>query len=968
MVDTLLHMKKIKFLILLFILTYPLTFSNAQGLKAFKLPNGLSVYIWEDHTAPDVLGMVAVNVGSKEDPENYTGLAHYLEHMLFKGTQQIGALNWDMEAPIYEQIIQKYDEMAQTDDITQRKQISKEINQLTNEAAKYNLSNEFSNLTQGTGGKYLNAGTSYDYTVYFNSFPPGEIYKWLDLNSERLINPVFRSFQPELETVYEEFNRAQDQQDRRVREFTQSSIYPGHPYSRSVLGLPEHLKNPQLSELIKFYNTWYVPENMALILVGNVNTNEIVSTIKDKFGQLEKKALPERKQYPENQVKGRKEMSAKLSRFPQVMLAYPGITSDDEDLTTLEICTSILSNSSRTGLLDKLVIDGDIMSANAGVEALKERGSIKIVAIPHYDINQRRFESLKSTEKIILNEIKKLQEGQFENWLIESIKNEKIKNYDLEMEDSRKKANAIANIFITGQDMSRLLEYKEYVSSITVDKVKETAKKYFGSDYFALFINEGKPPKGEKLEKPDYDPIQPVRDAKSDYAKLFELMPVKHSEYTFANIDNVQIQPINKLTKLFYNKNPENEIFSLTLKFGIGTEKMPNLGLAVPLMNNAGIMGQLKSQEVKQEFSNLGASCQYFITDDYLYVVMRGFDTNLEESCNLLTRQVLLPQLDEKQLNNMKGVVYQQRRIEKTSTEDIKDALSEYLFYQEKSEYIDRPTIKEIEELTVSNLTGEFQRATDYEAEVHYVGTLPFETVYDILSKNLPLKQDEKASTSPEIRDRVNIQENIIYFVSNNDALQSAIHFYIQGDEYKKEDDVYREAFNQYFNGGFSGLVMQEIREYRSMAYTAGGMIISPPVENKKSYFRGSIGTQSDKTVEAIKVFMDLINNMPQYPDRLGNIKNYLKETALTDIPSFRDASITYENWKLRGYSQPPAKENMDKINNLTFDDIVNYYNKNIKGRPIAIAITGDSKLINLKELEQYGKIIKLSSSKLFNE
>jgi predicted Zn-dependent peptidase len=961
-------MKQLRFIIIVLICILSGINTDAQGLKAFKLPNGLSVFVWEDTTIPDVFGLVAVNAGAKEDPEEYTGLAHYLEHMMFKGTEKIGALDWEKEKPVYEQIIAKYDEYAQTADPLQRETISKEINKLTVEAAKYHLLNDFSNLTQGIGGDNLNAYTNYDYTCYLSSFPPGEIYKWLDLNSERFINPVFRSFQPELETVYEEYNKFQDQQDSRERDFILNTIFPGHPYSRPVIGLPEHLKNPRLSRLNEFYHKWYVPENMALILVGNVKTSEILSIIKDKFGRLENKPVPERKSYPENPVKGRKEVSAKLALYPQTMLAFAGIPSGNEDEIALEICTSILSNSDRTGLIDKLIIDGDLLSGSAASVSLKERGQILVSAVPYYDMNQRRFESLKSTEKTLLKEIKKLQEGQFEEWLIQSIKNKMIRNFDLMMENSRQKANKLTEIFIYGKKLEDLLNYKDIVESISIEKIKETAKKYFGSDYYAIFLNEGKPPKGKELEKPSYEPILPVRDVESEYAKKFRLLPVKYATNSYANIDDVKIKQINDRSKLFYTYNPENDIFTLTLKFGIGTEKMPKLELAASLMNNAGIMGQMKAQEVKQEFSNLGSSCRYYVDESYLYVSMNGFEANLEASCNLLTRQVLLPQLDEKQMNSLKGAYFQQRTIEKTTNEILRNALAEYMVYKDKSEYIDRLTLEEISNLTVSNLTGEFQRATDYEAEIHYVGALSIEQVYDILSKNLPLKQGEKATTSPEEKDRVKYTENTVLFLPDNDAKQSTVFFYIEGDNYNSEKDPYINAFNEYFSGGFSGLVAQEIREYRSMAYSSGGYYNIPAVENKRACFIGSLGTQADKTVDAVKVYMDLINNMPQYPDRIANIKNFLKETATVEKPHFRHASQTYQAWKLRGYTKSPAETHKTAVDNLTFDDIVKFYNENIKGRPVVIAIVGNSKMVDTKALEKYGKVVKLSTSKIFSE
>lgn len=718
--------------------------SSAQDLKAFKLPNGLSVLIWEDPDASDVYGMVAANVGSKEDPETLTGLAHYLEHVMFKGTQKIGSLNWEKEEPLYNQIIAKYHEMAKETDPSKKESINDEINQLTVKAAEYGLTNEFSSLMESMGGKNLNAFTSFDMTAYHNSFPAGEIYKWLEINSERLISPVFRAFQTELETVFEEYNMTQNNQNRQVSQFLLQTIFQGHPYSRPVIGFPEHLKNPQLSKLIDFYNTWYVPENMALILVGNVKTNEIVSTIKEKFGRLENKPTPERKEYPNLEFNGRKEFSKKIGRMPQVILAYNGVVGGHPDKIALDICTSILSNSSRTGLLDKLTIDGDVMGANSIIYGFKDQGRILVQAIPYYDINQRRYNSNKTTEKLLLREIEKLKNGQFEDWLVQSIKGEMIRHYDMAMEENQQKAMALLEAFIYGEDLGDVLNYKEKVASITIDEIKAVAKKYFSEDYLALFFTQGKTPKNEKLEKPSYDPLTPPRNAKSDYAKLFDLMPVKHSKPQFADVEGVQIKAINDKSKLYYTKNTANEVFTLRLRYGIGTAKMPNLNMATYLMNNAGIMGQLKAQEVKQELSNLGASCNFYVDDSYLTIVMEGFEANLQESCNLLTRQILFPDLDEKQMNNLKGMVYQERIMEKETTDDLSSALREYLLYQEKSDKIDRLTLRGLLDLTIGNLTGEFQRATDYEAETHYVGSIPFEAAYDILSKIFLLKKERK--------------------------------------------------------------------------------------------------------------------------------------------------------------------------------------------------------------------------------
>ena len=960
-------MKRVYFLVLILIAVCGMSTISAQGLKGFKLKNGLSVYVWEDDTKPDVLGMVGVKVGAVNDPEELTGLAHYLEHMMFKGTQTISSLDWEKEKPLYEQIIAKYDEMAAESDPVKKESIGQEINKLTVEAAQYASPNEFAELTDNMGGQMLNAMTGYDQTFYFSSFPPSQLYKWMELNSERFINPVFRAFQPELETVYEEFNRSQDMQGSLQSDFMLKHIFPDHPYSRSVIGLQTHLKNPKLGGLVQFYNNWYVPENMVLILVGNVKLKEIIGMANDRFGRLENRKSPERKVYPEPTITGRTEYTAKMSDYPTLQMAFKGVPTGHEEELPLDICMNLLSNRNRTGLLDKLSLSGDVLGASASQINFREQGRILISGVPYYDINQRRFESMKSLEKMLLKEIEKIQKGQIDEGQFNAVKVTLMRDYDLSFESSYAKANEILSAFVCNVDVNNILTYKERLKAVTIDQVKAIAKKYFGKDYIVLDFETGKAPKAEKLAKPKYEPINPPRNLMSQYVQNFRKLPVRQLPQVNADFADVQIKPVNERSKLFYTQNKENSVFTLTLKYGVGVHEMPKLQYAVDLMNNAGVMGAYEPQELKRQLNALGAVCNFNVNDNYLYITMSGYEENLEAACNLLTRQILMPKLDEKQLNNMIGSAYQMRAIEERNTDILEEALRQYLMYQDKSEYISRLPIGDILALTISSLTGEFNRATDYEAEIHYVGSLPFENVYEVLNKNLPLKAQEKPTRSPVVEDRVSYSENTIYVVSDNDAVQSKIIFYIEGNPYKTEEDVYYDAFNKYFGNGFGGLVMQEVREYRSMAYTAGASEVTPPLKDKKAYFSGYIGTQADKTVDAIDLFMGLLDEMPQHPGRIDNIKDYLREGLQTAKPDFRSKSQMFEAWKRLGFTQDPAITQLPQINSLTFEDILKFYQQHVKGRPVAIGILGDPKRIDINALSKYGKVIRLNKHKLFS-
>lgn len=941
--------------------------SFGQGLKAFKLKNGLSVYIWEDNTKSDVFGIVGVRTGSVNDPAEYTGLAHYLEHVMFKGTDKISSLDWAAEEPIYKEIIAKYDAMADEADPVKKEAIAKEINELTIKAGKVSVSNEFSNLMESMGGKNVNAGTSYDMTYYHNSFPAYQINKWLEISSQRFIHPVFRTFQTELETVYEEYNRGKDNPGNVQREFIWSKAFEGHPYSRSVIGLPEHLKNPRLSKLVNYYEDWYTPENMVLILIGNVNSSQISGRIAAAFGRLPQKTTPQRKTYPDLEIKGRTQHTAKVGNYPTAVLVYKGVPAGHPDAKPLEIALSLLNNSSRTGMLDKLVIDGELTSGSAYPLSLREQGRCLISCIPLYDENQRRFESTKSAEKKALKAIEQIAAGNVEDWVINAIKNNMCRDYDLSMESNENKGLILMDAFVNEEDLGKVLNYKDEVMAITIDDIKRVAKQYLNNDYMAIFIEKGKLDKNDKIKKPGYKPVEPPVGQQSLYSQQFKSMPIGQVDEHFMNFADVKTKKINERSKFFYTQNPENNVFSLTLKYGAGEREFPKLGIAADLMNNAGIMGAYEPQELKKEFSKLNATCEVNATEDYLYITMRGYEESLPAACQLLSRQILMPKLDDKQLGRVKGSVLGSRQQRKENVQVLANALNQYITYADKSGYIDELTDKQIIELQISELTGDINRASNYEAEIYYTGTMDFDNVYDILSKNLPLVANEKPTTSPQVKEKAQVTENTVYFLPNSDAEQAQIFFYMPTDKFDKKDDVLRDAFYQYFSGSFNGLVLSELREKRSMVYTAYGLVTTPILPGFPTNFVGQIGTQNDKAVEALTLYMDLLRNMPKNPDRMDNIKSYLRQEALTTHPDFRDKSQIFEYFKRKGYTQDPAIENVPKIDALTFDDIVKFYESNIKDKPISIGIMGNPKNINVEELKKFGKVVKLTEKKLFN-
>lgn len=958
-------MKKLLTIALFSLATLSL-YALPQGLQQYTLSNGLTVYLWEDANQPDVSGWVITRAGSYDEPADYTGLAHYLEHMLFKGTQEIGALDWEKEKPLYEQIIKLYDDYSATTDKEVRLQLIKEINKVSREAAQYTATDDFSNLVESMGGEGLNANTSTDRTVYFNNFPANQMEKWLKIYSDRLINPVFRSFQAELENVFEEFNMYQDMMQSHTSNFLFEKLYgTEHPYGRDIIGTADHLKNPRLSKLIDFYNTWYVPNNMALILVGNFDAEATKPLIEQYFSRLEEKPLPAPVSYNEPSFAGNPKHTLKAGYYPQIVWGYKGVKANDTDALLLQVCVSLLSNGMSTGLLDKLTLDGTVNYAGADCDFRREGGRIIVLAIPYFDVNQQMYESNRATENIIFKEIEKLKTGQIEDWLINTVKEEYAQGLDMAFESSDSKIGFIVNSFVNQEPLEQVLNMKERIMAFTKEDFQRIAKQYFDTDHITLQFDEGTPKKN-KLAKPEIEPLDPPK-GETAYSKNFKAMEVKPMEATFNNFADVTKVKIDDHITLHYTHNNQNDIFSLTLIYGIGTEKMPKLEYAVDLMNKAGIMPATDAQQFRRQLAELGGYCGYVVNDSYFAAYIQGNEHNLADICQLVQRQILMPKLEQQQLDNIKGSEFSNRLTMSKVDNYQANALLLYALYGKKSAYLDMMPFMDVYYLTIPQLHGEFQEATSYDLDIHYVGAKPIEEVKTTLIGNLPLKEGMRASTSPEIKERQTYDKNTIFFLPNSNVQQAKVYFYINGLPYTIGEEAAYQAFDQYFSGGFSGLVMNEIREKRSMAYTAYGYNARPQLPNKESYFLGYVGTQSDKVADAIDVYMDLLTNMPQYPDRIDNIKTYLRQSNLTNKPSMRSKSQVYASWEEMGYTDDPAKSVLPALENMTYEQIQEFYTKHIQGKPITIVIMGDAKQIDLKRISaKYGKVTKLSKGRLF--
>ena len=304
---------------------------DPMAAHIYQLDNGLTVYLTQNSEEPRFYAEVAVRAGSKHDPQDATGIAHYLEHMLFKGSQKIGTLDYEKEQVHLDRIEALYEQHFNETDPEKRAAIYAQINAENQLASAYAIPNELDRLYTAMGESGLNAHTWVEETVYKVELPANRLAQWAKIEAERFHEPVFRLFQTELETVYEEKNRSLDNKGRVIRKAVQEQFYKVHPYRVTTLGTVEHLKNPSLERMYEFYHTYYVPNNMAIFISGDIDIDETIQLIDREFSLWERRELPQFPEYKEPAIDEVERVEVNYPGEEYVLLAFRTAQRTHED-------------------------------------------------------------------------------------------------------------------------------------------------------------------------------------------------------------------------------------------------------------------------------------------------------------------------------------------------------------------------------------------------------------------------------------------------------------------------------------------------------------------------------------------------------------------------------------------------------------------------------------------------------------
>lgn len=937
---------------------------NALKVKEYRLENGLTVWLNEDHSQPKVFGAVVVKAGAKDCPD--TGIAHYFEHMMFKGTDRIGTLDYESEKVLLDSIAMKYDELAMTEDTAARARLQKEINELSIRSSEYVIPNEFNRLINRFGGSGLNAATSYDATIYFNTFSPQYMVQWAEINSERLINPVFRLFQSELETVYEEKNMYGDFIGGQVMDTLMARYFGPHPYAYPIIGSTKNLKNPRLTEMHKFFEDYYVASNMALILSGDFDAQQVMPILEKAFSRIRSGNAPKQEKVMLPPFNGRETMKVKFPiPFIKAMgLGFRGVSANHEDQVALNIAVNLLNNSNGTGYLDKLMVEHKLMGALAINESMNEAGILAVAIMPKLLI-----QSYSSAEKMVWDEINRVKNGDFSDEMFNSLKLEQKRQYASSLENIDSRATIMMNLFSQGKSWNDYLNEVARIESITKEDVVRVAQKYFSNNYLCVTKSTGKYPK-DNLPKPAFSPVVPRNaDASSSYAKQLEKIPEQQVAPRIIDFEkDVKTSKLTPLVTLYTTPNPLNDIFTLNISYGIGALEQPEL---MQLTNYLQLLGteSLSFEQFRSRLQSIGSTLAFDVTPDAFVMKVTGFDNHIDETMELVGDFIRHAKADDKKLRQIVDDAKVSEKAFFKSGDNVASALLEQVKYGDQSRYLRKLSLSQIKKLKGKDMLAIYDKVRSVQCDLHYCGTLPVEKVIGTIRQHLPLERTTVASNSPYYRELKQYDRPTVFFIDMPDMAQSIVYGYVKGDPV--DDKASRHAsrlFSVYFGGDMSSLMFQEIREFRSFAYRTSGRYQLPNHAHKGTAgsFTAMLSTQSDKTLDALGVLDSLIREMPLKPERMEAVKQTLVNRINNDYPPFRNLSEKVASTRMEGFDRDPAEEFLRDIATMDMQDISCFYREQISGRPVVYVIAGNRKHIDMKKLAKYGTIIKVKKKDIY--
>lgn len=929
------------------VLAKPLA-GDPMAVTIHRLSNGMTVYISPDRTSPSIQAWTVVRAGAGSETPQSTGLAHYLEHMLFKGSSRLGTKDFAREKPHLQAIAALYAELRKPGADVDA--IRKKIDDETQLAAQYAIPNEFDRVRGQLGITGTNAFTSNDTTVYVGTVPAPKLAAWAALEAERFIDPQFRLFWTELEAVYEEKNLDLDRPEERITEAVQRAVYPGHAYGySSIIGEVEHLKLPAYQDMEAFFERYYVPENMAIVLVGDVDAATALPVLESNFGRWVRKGPGKALVSTRQPMQAAHSVDVPVPADPSVHLAWQLPAIGDKDRVALEVMDRLLLDG-QTGMLSREIDNlGKGKGAGCNYDARREAGHYEITAEL---LNGQTHAEVKSA---LLAVVENLKAGKFSEEEVKAAATAIAVQAAMSADDPRGRVGTIANAYVNNMSWADAVAYPAAAQAITKQDVMRVAKQYL-NDRFVTVNGVVKEFTAAKVPKPAITPVALKSDAHSPFADEVlairapaELAPeVLRAKRDFAMISGKQGATITVA-------HPQSQLFSVSWQFEVGNEALPAVCVALDALERSGTR-TMPTDAVRRQFQLLGAKVMHTCTPDEVTLNVTGLAANFEPTLKLHAQWLTDAAISADALTTAKKNEVTNLANSKNVPDELTDAAESFAFFGKRSPFLRTPDAVALQKFTVADATGALNGLTARKRITTYVGAdLKKPALLQLGSGSVAATQQPWTLPVPKTNQVV---------AAAVPGVKSQITWTWTRPQARARDLMMWELGAFYF-GSMNGLLFQEVREARGLAYSVGGYYSAGQRKQDDPAFGLFVSTQSDKTIDAMTTVLDIMKRDID-PNRFATAKASL----LTDINSRRslpaDRKYMVTQWYRHGLQADPRlarRQAASKVSMAEFDAWV----KEVVAQPYTAVVVGPQSAVGNDSLKKFGEVTTLDTTKLFS-
>lgn len=928
--------------------------------RIFTLENGLKVYLSVYKDEPRFQSMIGIRAGSKQDPADHTGLAHYLEHLLFKGTDVYGTNDYAKEKPLLDTIVSLYEQYGALKDSTKRKQMYHKIDSISGEAAKFAIPNEFDKMMEGLGVTQVNAYTSNEQTVYINNVPSNQLENFLTVEAERFRKLVMRLFHTELEAVYEEKNISLDRDGSKMWENLYAGLFKNHQYgTQTTIGTIEHLKSPSLVAIQKYFDTYYVPNNMIIALSGDFDPDEAIRIINDKFGKMMPKEVPPFKVAEESWIKVPevREVWGPDAESMMMGFRFKGANSADADLLT--IVDYILSNG-QAGLLDiNLNTKQKVLSAGSSTNIMKD------YSVHMFSGRPREGQTLEQVRDLLLEQIMEMKLGNFPDWMIPAVVNNLRLEEEQSYESNMNRASAMLNSELDGVPYKDLVKRLDRLSKINKAQVVQFVRDWYGDNYVIVYKRSGVDENSVKVEKPAITPVVMNRDMQSEFLKTIMSNKVKPISPAFIDYATaINTSKLKSSIPVYSVKNTENNLFSLSYTVEMGNAQDKRWPLVMQYVDYLGTDKYTASQ-LQEEFYKLACSYSASASEDEITIRLEGINDNFTNALILLESLLAGPVADEAALKNLVDDVLKKRANAKLNKGEILSRVSSYARFGPSSAATYLMSEEELKQVTGKELSVLLRNLSGYVHRIDYYGPMGTAKLTETLNKYHLTPRGLQAASKGKIFTEEATDDGKVFF-ANYEMKQAEVQFLSKGGAYDKNIQPVVQMYSRYFGGGMSSPVFQTMRESKALAYSVSSRYMAPSRLDRSYVNMAYIGTQADKLPEALDGMMELLQEMPVSEKSFNQAKEGVIQGIASDRITKMEILWSYHGLKKLGINYDFRKENYEKISAMSIKDVEAFHLKYIKGKKYRIAVIGSKEKINFKALEKFGPVTELQLNQVF--